>query len=162
MTGHTEQGDRWAIVARGLNGWHALSADGNTRSSGGTEAGYLADARDGALYYDADAITGQSLSMFANLVIAGPMPDPTIPGTDARTPYGEPCHPDAAGPLGSIGLAAYADALRAIPGVIVGMVYDGAPIVPETIILQTDDGTFAEDDSPQVYAPRLALYGDER
>lgn len=71
---------RWAIIGRGLAGWHAQSFDG-TRGDGGRLEdytywtgqackGYLSNALEGAVVYDASAADAAAFTM---LVLRGPI-----------------------------------------------------------------------------------------
>ena len=69
----------WSVIGRGKAGWHANA--GNVTSSGGSllpefgRSGYLAEAADGALVYDAE---DAPYEVFARAVVSGPMVNPTI------------------------------------------------------------------------------------
>ena len=65
------------LIGRGLNGWHSSGLDHGNRcsSSGGTLEGYLAEAEDGCLIYDAD---GADAGAFASFICSGPMSDFTL------------------------------------------------------------------------------------
>jgi hypothetical protein len=145
--------DRWGVIGRGKNGWHAEGLEvkyehGSTKpsSSGGDLDGYLEDAVEGCLVYDAD---GASYDRFARLVISGPMVDPNlepgsvskcIQGAEDREALGRMI-PGLGGGFRSLALAAFKDAgfsgldtvgvdvyaalLRECGGVRVGWVRDG-------------------------------------
>lgn len=71
---------KWACIHRGKNGWAAESFDGSTSSGGLLEdrvysdgekrLGYLSNAIDGAVVYDAE---NADYAAFAALVVAGPI-----------------------------------------------------------------------------------------
>lgn|SRR5574337_180447 len=66
------------LIGRGKVGWHSdgLSHGNKCSSSGGTLEGYLSEAQDGTLIYDAlEADQGA----YVDFVIKGPMVDPTLP-----------------------------------------------------------------------------------
>ena len=141
--------DRWmtepySIIGRGKAGWHA--AGHNVSSSGGTLDGYLKDARNGALIYDAhDADT----DAFTHLVIAGPMVDPDLPPGGVRRFGDQDAAARMCGPGGLTGafktiatLAqdasysgldyvacdVYETLLRAVPGMKIGHVHNGTVV----------------------------------
>lgn len=134
--------DRYGIIGRGKAGWHAAAH--NVSSSGGTLAGYLTEAADGALVYDADAA---DYDTFSDLVISGPMVDPGLPAGAVRRFSDGETSARMAGPGGLTGafrtlaVAAqspafsgldyvacdvYETLLRAVPGVKIGHVRAGA------------------------------------
>lgn len=55
-------------IGRGKNGWHASAP--NLSSSGGTLDGYLKEAKEGALVFDAD---GVDYATYCDFVFKGPM-----------------------------------------------------------------------------------------
>lgn len=65
------------LIGRGLNGWHSTGTDQGNRcsSSGGTLEGYLSEAEDDCLIYDAH---GADEGAFASFIITGPMADFTL------------------------------------------------------------------------------------
>lgn len=134
--------ENWLVIGRGFAGWHA--AKHNVSSSGGDLLpttfwtgkvcpGYLAEAAEGALVYDAAHLEAddEQARAFTHHVYNGPMVAPELPpGTvrplwQATRPYvkGEDC-----GSLGSVSVDIYADLLRAIPGMKVGFVRKGEVI----------------------------------
>lgn len=81
---------RWKVIGRGFAGWHAQAP--NVSSSGGQLdpytyrpgvecAGYLAEAEDGALVYDADHLRDNPAA-FTSFVIHGPMLDTSLGDDD--------------------------------------------------------------------------------
>jgi hypothetical protein len=69
----------YVAIGRGLAGWHAkgVSQEGHeVSSSGGTFAGYVAQAVDGALVYDGQEADEDAFTAF---VIRGPMIGPKLP-----------------------------------------------------------------------------------
>jgi hypothetical protein len=133
----------WSVIGRGKAGWHAKAADEySTSSSGGDLKGYLADAADGALVYDADEA---EYGAYVDLVFAGPMCDPNLGEYECRR-FGAQdretlarMSPGLGGgflavaalekvglcSLDYVGVGAYRDLLRAVPGVKVGSVKAG-------------------------------------
>ena len=63
----------YKVIGRGKAGWHAKTD--NVSSSGNTLHGYLCDAQDNALVYDADSA---DYGQFARLVMSGPMLDTSL------------------------------------------------------------------------------------
>jgi hypothetical protein len=138
----------YGVIGRGKAGWHAAAH--NVSSSGGTLDGYLAQAAEGALVYDAD---GADYDAFSDLVISGPMVDPGLaPGTVRRFTDGETaqamCGPGGLeGAFKSLAMAAqsptysgldsvacdvYATLLATVPGVKIGYVRAGAVVWRES------------------------------
>lgn len=146
---------RWDVIGRGFNGWHAAgdgvsssggSLDGHTYWTGAKVAGYLAEAKDGALVYDAE---NAEPSAFIALVVNGPMVQPTLPpeAVSAFDQKGRESLAHMAPGLGggyktlalaaqddkftgldSVGVAVYERLLRKVPGVKIGKVSNGAVI----------------------------------
>jgi len=133
--------ERYGIIGRGKAGWHAAAH--NMSSSGGTLDGYVAQAAEGALVYDAD---GADYDAFARLVISGPMVDPGLPAGGVHRFMDRESAARMAGPGGLDGafqtLATLAQSesysgldyvacdvyerlLRTIPGVKIGHVRNG-------------------------------------
>lgn len=74
----------WRSIGRGLAGWHAsgIGEYGKVSGSGGTLAGYLEDATEGAYVYDA---RNTEANLFTRFVLSGPIDDATLPpGTVQR------------------------------------------------------------------------------
>lgn len=66
--------ENWLKIGRGFAGWHANKDC--CSSSGGTLEVYLEEAAEGCLVYDAE---GTDFSVFAELVISGPLVKYTLP-----------------------------------------------------------------------------------
>lgn len=144
---------RWAVIGRGFNGWHATGVD--VSSSGGQldpytywtgapVAGYLAEAIEGALVYDAEAADPNA---FVKLVMNGPMVNPALPldGVDRFTKADRDAALRMAPALGGgykniavlaqsekftgldrVGVGIFESLLRKVPGVKIGKVQNGA------------------------------------
>lgn len=120
--------EQWAVIGRGLNGWHAISSDGKISSSGGRLEnytywtgqkcdGYLAAAAEGALLYDAEHLKRTPAEDdFARLVLSGPMVDPGL-GPEGVRRFGEQERKAAARMLPGLegGFQAIAEAALAEP-----------------------------------------------
>jgi hypothetical protein len=147
------------VIGRGFNGWHAVGI--NVRSSGGDlengtywtgapTTGYRFQCVPDALIYDASEA---EYSVFARLVISGPMVDPAL-APDAGSRFGD--RETAArmapglsgdlqtvammaaaptyGGLDTVGVNIYRDLLSRVPGIKIGRIdADG------TVIWQDDD-----------------------
>jgi hypothetical protein len=104
-----------------------MNGDASVRSSGGQlldgtwngkpNPGYLTEAREGALFYDADPCqdSPEACAAFVRLVIGGPMLTPDLPKgrRDRFSGDRDSC-------LDSIGAEDFAEALARIPGVRIG------------------------------------------
>jgi len=143
----------WHIIGRGWNGWHAKGIDVSSSGgdlqprpwhAGGMTTGYLEEAVEGALVYDASEADRET---FARLIISGPMVDPRL-APDAGAPLDEETREAAArlapalgGTFGrlaaaaatgryrgldSVGIAVYRQLLATVPGIRIGTVRDGA------------------------------------
>lgn len=146
---------KWQVIGRGFNGWHATGVD--VSSSGGQLdpyeywtgvkcSGYLAEAAEGALVYDAqDADAGA----FTSFVMRGPMVSPALPpdGVDRFSKADRETALRMAPALGGgfktlavmaqseqfsgmdrVGVAVYESLLRKVPGVKIGKVHNGAVV----------------------------------
>lgn len=144
---------KWAVIGRGFNGWHA-TGDGVSSSGGSLEDytywtgkkcnGYLTEAAEGALVYDAE---NADVNAFVSLVVNGPMVNPAIP-PDAVHAFDQrgreslarmapalgggyktlaiAAQDDKFTGLDSVGVAVYERLLRKVPGVKIGKVLNGA------------------------------------
>jgi hypothetical protein len=149
---------RWHIIGRGFNGWHATGID--VSSSGGQldpyeywtgekVSGYLAEAIEGALVYDASEADSVA---FTRHVMSGPMVNPALPpdGVDRFSSADRAAALRMAPALGGgyqtlavmaqsekftgldrVGVAVFAGLLRAIPGCKVGKVRKGKVVWDE-------------------------------
>jgi len=144
---------RWAVIGRGFNGWHATGVDvsssgGNldpyTYWTGAPVPGYLAEAVEGALVYDAEKADPKA---FIALVMSGPMVNPALPpdGVDRFSKADRDnalrmapalsggyqtlavlAQSDKFTGLDRVGVAVYESLLRTVPGVKIGKVVKGA------------------------------------
>jgi len=149
--------ESWKVIGRGFNGWHACGH--NTRSSGGElepgrypfggeHGGYLAEAAEGALVYDAQHLEWipESSGAFIELVISGPMVDVDLPSFGERR-FGEDLQDIARrllpglegdfrtlasmaatgkyGGLDRVGVGIFEELLRRVPGIKIGHVRSG-------------------------------------
>lgn len=144
---------RFHVIGRGFNGWHATGV--NISSSGGTLEdcpgckGYVGEAINGALVYDADPIRTDPdrSSAYVSWVFGGPMVDPSLPpdgcrkfGADVRKValrmsdglegafrvFAGLAQDEEFGGLDYVGVGLFEALLRKIPGVKIGHVVDGA------------------------------------
>jgi hypothetical protein len=147
-----KQVKRWAVVGRGFNGWHAQGID--VSSSGGQldpyeywtgekVAGYLAEAIEGALVYDAEKADPVA---FTRHVMGGPMVNPALAPNevDSFTKADRDTALRMAPALGGgfktlaviaqsekftgldrVGVGVYEGLLRKVPGVRIGKVVKG-------------------------------------
>lgn len=146
---------RWDVIGRGFNGWHA-TGDGISSSGGdlnGYEywtgakvAGYLAEAKEGALVYDAE---NADVPAFVEFVVNGPMVQPTLPpdavfSFDGKARQSLAHMAPALGGgyralalaaqdekytgLDRVGVAVFERLLRKVPGIKIGKVHNGAVI----------------------------------
>lgn len=79
MANQEKMRNYWTVIGRGFNGWHA-SSPGCSSSGGDIDPmfgrdGYLAEAQDGALVYDASESDADA---FTRHVMSGPMLDCSI------------------------------------------------------------------------------------
>lgn len=143
----------WHVIGRGFNGWHATGIDvsgsgGNLEPytySGKPVPGYLAEAVEGALVYDAEA-AGDA---FVRHVMNGPMVSPKLPADgverfsqkDRETALmmapalgggyqtlAVMAQSESYSGLDRVGVGVFAGLLRQIPGVKVGKVVKGAVV----------------------------------
>jgi hypothetical protein len=142
---------RWHVIGRGFAGWHAAGVnvtssggdlDPRPWHAGGMTRGYLQDAIDGALVYDA---AGADPDAFIDFVYSGPMVNPALDPaevdtfSDRYTAGRMAPHLDGAfstiatlatAPtyrgLDSVGVAVYRSLLEQVPGVKIGTVRNGA------------------------------------
>lgn len=138
--------DKWHYIGRGFNGWHAQGID--ISSSGGEYNGYLAEAIDGALIYDAAHLSDipEAAEAFAHMVISGPMLDPSLPSdgvnsfssSDRRVAlemspvlggafktYALLAQYEKFSGLDCVGIGVFEGLLCKIPGIKIGHVYNG-------------------------------------
>lgn len=147
-----KQAKRWAVIGRGFNGWHATGVD--VSSSGGdlnpytywtgaAVPGYLAEAIEGALVYDASEADSVA---FTRHVMNGPMVNPALAPnevdrfTKADRDRALQMAPALGGGfktlavlaqsekftgLDRVGVGVYEGLLRKIPGVKIGKVVKG-------------------------------------
>lgn len=136
---------RYRVIGRGLCGWHAQSVD--CSSSGDTLDGYLANAEEGALVYDAQDTDNRAFTAF---VLNGPMvdcklaPDASDQFTDADRKRAQMMLPGLGGEfrtlaaiaiadheytgLDSVSVETYETLLRRIPRMKIGHVHSGAVV----------------------------------
>lgn len=145
---------RYHVIGRGLAGWHAKGINESSSGgdlhprpwwAGGFTKGYLEQAIDGALVYDA---SGADERAFTRLIISGPMVDPALPlmgvskfvadlretagrmapaltgafQTLAQTAADDPTYSG----LDTVGVGVYRGLLATVPGIRLGTVRDGA------------------------------------
>lgn len=145
--------NQWSVIGRGFNGWHAqgggISSSGGDLvdrpwHAGGVQTGYLTDAVEGALVYDASEA---DTSAFVKLVMNGPMvathlpPDAVDRFSMADRDAALRMAPGLGGGfktlavlaqsetftgLDRVGVAVYEKLLRQVPGVKIGKVKAGA------------------------------------
>ena len=134
----------WTLIGRGWVGWHAdggrsaWSTSRGVSSSGGTLDGYLVEAREGCLLYDASEADEAA---FRRLVIVGPMYGPDLApwGWSSLSVNGElsamfqPVTVEALATLGIrsfslVGTALYEALLRQVPGIKIGRVEAGEAV----------------------------------
>lgn len=142
--------EQWYVIGRGFAGWHArginVSSSGGDLEprpwgAGGMTTGYLSEAIDGCLIYDAiDA----DPAAFTRLVLAGPMVDPKLPadGVDrfANRATAAAMAPALVGAFGTIaalastpsyggldtvGVGVFRALLATVPGIKLGTVIGG-------------------------------------
>jgi len=141
---------QWHVIGRGLAGWHAKGI--NVSSSGGDinpgvywtgapTRGYLQDAIDGCLIYDASEADETA---FTRLILSGPMCNPALePTAHDRFGYGATAarmapamegafqalavaasNPEYSG-LDYVGVDRYRALLQTVPGIKIGTVRAG-------------------------------------
>jgi hypothetical protein len=80
--------NRWGLIGRGFNGWHARDERGCSSSGGwlmprqwyGKEYdGYLRGAKEGCFIYDANHLEGNAALSFEKWVLEGPMVNLAFP-----------------------------------------------------------------------------------
>jgi len=140
----------WHVIGRGFSGWHATginvtSSGGDLEPrpwwAGGMTTGYLSEAVDGCLVYDAiDA----DPAAFTRLVLAGPMVDPALPAEgvsrfmDRQTAaamapglvgafgtIAAMAASPAYGGLDTVGVGVFRGLLATVPGIKLGTVIGG-------------------------------------
>jgi hypothetical protein len=132
---------KWTCLGRGLAGWHASARD--CSSSGGTLEGYVENAEENALVYDADEADEGA---FIKHVLSGPMlshslhPDADDKFTDADRKAAARMMPALGGGfktlaalsqsesysgLDRVGIGIYERLLLQIPGIKIGRVVTG-------------------------------------
>ena len=148
----------WHVIGRGFAGWHATGI--NTSESGGNlndyrwndgmTKGYLSNAIEGALVYDAKHLEQtDSAKDFFKLVINGPMVKPDLPPdaierfSSKQRETAKLMMPGLSGGfdtlaklaqnekfsgLDYVGVKVYESLLRQIPGIKIGHVRDGAVV----------------------------------
>jgi hypothetical protein len=133
--------ENWLKIGRGFAGWHANKDC--CSSSGGSLEGYIEEAAEGCLVYDAE---GTDFNTFAKLVISGPMVKFTLPAgqverfSDEDRAAARRMLPGLSGGfdtvatlaqsitycgLDYVALDVYEALLRAVPGMKVGHVVKG-------------------------------------
>jgi len=136
----------WGVIGKGLAGWHAQSADGNTSSTSYDRrpeqaAEYARDAVDGALVYDASEADVDALT---DHVFKGPMCNPSLPPDGYRRfmdretarmmlpglsgafkAYAEAAQNPQFSGLDYVGTGIFESLLRKIPGIKIGKVLNG-------------------------------------
>jgi hypothetical protein len=118
--------NRWHLIGRGFAGWYAVGE--RCRSSGGTLDGYTAEARSGALVYDAEHLERdpQTAGAFVKHVIGGPLLAPELPAGHIRrmlTTDPVPCDPaDPPHSLDYVATDIMEGLIRALPGVRIGRI----------------------------------------
>jgi len=150
--------NKWHVVGRGFAGsWHAEEI--NVSSSGGSLTpytywtgekctGYLAEAIEGALVYDAEHLERDEVASkaFIHLVISGPIVKPSLPPDEvdsfsasdkkcalemspalggAFKTYALLAQCEGFGGLDCVGVGVYEGLLRRIPGIKIGHVHNG-------------------------------------
>lgn len=129
------------LIGRGFNGWHALGIDEtgcSFRSSGGSLDdytywtgkechGYLSEAREGCLVYDAEHLDGRDGGeAFARFIFRGPMAEARIEHDYADGMYGETRSLRDCTGSDFVSPASYIKLLRErVPGIKLGVVRDG-------------------------------------
>ena len=151
---------RWYVIGRGFAGWHAEGI--NVSSSGGNLmpytywtgeqcTGYLAEAAEGCLVYDAEHLEKDDAASdaFMHLVISGPMvkpslqPDETDRFGDSERETALMMSPALGGAfktyalaaqyeeftgLDYVGVGVYEALLRKVPGIKIGHVHNGSVV----------------------------------
>jgi len=171
----------WYVIGRGLAGWHAsginVSSTGGDLEprawwAGGMTTGYLAEAVDGCLIYDASEADARAFTAF---ILSGPMVDPKLqPGEIAR--FTDQAAAARMAPLmsggfktlatraatdrdfhglDSVSVSVYRGLLAAVPGMKLGTVQGGVIVWDEQPVLPGAEGVRAQ----EVAHPQFELPG---